>query len=87
MAFANDDRRNIDALFVMFGKNPHTSQTKRGPRQDSYISSANIFFASSAPQVKPCVLRKNNRSYDKHAAACDVSTHCSLSRRRPLAKS
>ncbi len=33
MAFANDDRRNIDALFVMFGKNPHTSQTKRGPRE------------------------------------------------------
>jgi pimeloyl-ACP methyl ester carboxylesterase len=31
MAFANDDRLNIDALFVVFGKNPHTSRTKRGP--------------------------------------------------------
>jgi pimeloyl-ACP methyl ester carboxylesterase len=31
MAFANDDRRNVDALFVVVGKNPHTSRTKRGP--------------------------------------------------------
>jgi pimeloyl-ACP methyl ester carboxylesterase len=31
MAFANDDRRNVDALFVAVGKNPHTWRTKRGP--------------------------------------------------------
>src|SRR5258708_177119 len=31
MAFANDDRSNVDALLVVSGKNPHTSRTKRGP--------------------------------------------------------
>jgi pimeloyl-ACP methyl ester carboxylesterase len=41
MAFANDDRRNVDALFVVFGKNPHTWRTKRGPLvKEMRISSA-----------------------------------------------
>ena len=31
MAFASNDRRNVDALFVVSGKNPHTWRTKRGP--------------------------------------------------------
>lgn len=29
MAFANDDRRNVDALFVAVGKNPHLANEKR----------------------------------------------------------
>jgi len=31
MAFANDDRRNIEVVFVVFGRNTYTSRTKRGP--------------------------------------------------------
>jgi len=31
MAFANDDRLNIDALFVVFGKNPHTREQREAP--------------------------------------------------------
>jgi hypothetical protein len=50
MAFANDDRRNVDALFVVFGKNPHTLRTKRGPLvKEMRISSA--FEASLYPFV------------------------------------
>jgi pimeloyl-ACP methyl ester carboxylesterase len=52
MAFANDDRRNVDALFVVFGKNPHTSQTKRGPlgmemRNRSALEASGYPFAAA----------------------------------------
>lgn len=52
MAFASDDRRNVDALFVVFGKSPDTSRMKRGPlememRNRSRLETSGYLFVAA----------------------------------------
>ena len=46
MAFANDDRRNVDALFVVVGKNPHTSRKRSiGARNEGEDNTRSVWLS------------------------------------------